>query len=90
MTIEEAKRISDLLKARGSLVHDLKNIEQCSSINGNINIGCNGLGFSWRKSNGLEAKPDRELTYLIAGYKADIAAIDATLASLTSPNFPKT
>lgn len=90
MTLEEANKIRDILKERDDLAYDLALVESCNSITGNIHDGYNGRHFGWHKSNGLEAKPDRELTYLIAGYKADIAAIDATIASLASPNFHET
>ena len=90
MTLEEAKRISDLLNKRGGLVHALERIEQCSSITGNINVGGNGYGIHWGcKDNGFQSGPCREIQYLIAGYKADIAAIDAQIESLNSPNFPE-
>ena len=91
MTLEEAKRISDLLKLRGTIVHDLERVEQCRSITGTINDGANGLGFTrWGSGDGVKGEPCRETKYLIAGYKADIAVIDAMLESLSSPNFPET
>ena len=85
MTLEEAERVRNLLKARDALMHDLQTVEQCESITGNINVGSSGYGFAWRKKDGSCA-----IKYLIDGYKADIAAIDRLIAHLASPNFPET
>lgn len=89
MTLDEAKRVRELLKERDALESDLQQIERCSSITGHINEGSNGLGFTWAaKDFGFRVEACREIQYLIDGYKADIAKIDATIAHLASPNFP--
>lgn len=90
MTLEEAERVRTLLKTRDALVHNLKMVEECRAISGQISDGTNGLGFTWGgKGFGFQKEACREIKYLVAGYKADIAAIDQTIRHLASPNFPE-
>lgn len=72
MTLEQAEEIRKLLILRDNLVLQLKDFTGCESISGNINVGVNGLGFSW-DSNSWQIK------CLIEGTKKEIENIEETL-----------
>ena len=84
MTLDEAKKVSDLLHAKDVLESDLREISRCNIIRAELCTDGGGRPVTWNKESNMEIR------YLIDGYKADIAKINAVLESLASPNFPTT
>lgn len=84
MTIHEATMIAEYIKTRNILMSKIEDYERCDSISGNINSGCNGLGFRWENGksyeimcllNGLQAELERinEIIFGVQIYGLSIA-----------------
>lgn len=75
MKIELAEYVRELLNRRDRLKEELDDFKNCDSITGNINEGCNGLGFRWEKDS-------YEITCLIEGYEKKIEIIEKQILNL--------
>lgn len=75
MTLEQADNIRELLNHRDTLLSELRELEECSSVSGHINDGVNGLGFAWGRHS-------RQVKYLIDGITADIYTIEQRIKSI--------
>lgn len=75
MTLEKANEIRQLLNLRDYLISQLDDFKKCTSIDGHINDGTNGLGFKW-------VKEDRQIKYLIDGANREISKIEQIIADI--------
>lgn len=75
MTLEQAIEIKNLLNVREYLISQIRELQNCKSIDGHINDGVNGLGFSWDK-NSLQVK------WLIKGLREELTRIDEAISRI--------
>ena len=75
MTLEKANEIRKLLNLRDYLISQLDDFKKCTSIDGHISDGVNGLGFRWDKD-------DRQIKYLIDGATSEISKIEQIIADI--------
>lgn len=75
MTLEKAIEIKNLLNARDGLISQIREFQNCDSIDGHINDGVNGLGFRWDK-NSIQVK------WLIKGLKEELTRIDEAISRI--------
>ena len=75
ITLEKANEIRKLLNLRDYLISQLDDFKKCTSIDGHINDGTNGLGFKWEKE-------DRQIKYLIDGATKEISKIEQIIEDI--------
>jgi hypothetical protein len=83
MTMEDAKKINELLLARQYLERELRDITQCSVILAEVCAENSGYTLRWENGKSLA------IEYLKEGYQKEVDKIDSLIASLDSPNFPE-
>lgn len=76
MTLEQGKQIVQILETKRELENFIYDIQNSTSIIGDINDGHNGLAFRWERNS-------NQTRYLLEGAEADLQVIIEKINKIT-------